>query len=147
MDLVGAWVSSPGKIGKDAGDLVGLPATGVIASNSEDVMIALDADCVLHIRQGIDWDGVCRILASGKNIVTTRGEFHGPSMMNPARREMVEAACVAGTTSIYSTGFSTEALIISLLAMSRRHECLTIDEFGDCSSRDSPDMLFNIMGF
>ncbi|HMO69244.1 MAG TPA: dihydrodipicolinate reductase, partial [Novosphingobium sp.] len=97
------------------------------------------------------WDEVCAILASGKNIVSTRGEFHNPATMDPARREALEQACAKGGTSIYSTGsspgFSTEALTIPLLSMQRRLDCLTIDEFADVSSRNSPDMLFQIMGF
>ena len=151
LELVGLWVSSPGKVGKDAGELVGLPATGIKASNSIDDMIALEADCVLYMRQGCDWDEVCRILASGKNIVTTRGEFHNPAMMAADKRAAVEAACAAGGTSIHATGsspgFSTEALPIALLSLSRRLDCLTIDEYADCSSRNSPEMLFDIMGF
>jgi 2,4-diaminopentanoate dehydrogenase len=151
MKLVGLWVSSDEKAGKDAGALVGLPDTGVRASNSVDDMVALDADCVLYMRQGIDWEEVCRLLASGKNVVTTRGEFHNPAMMAPDKRAMVEAACAAGNTSIYSTGsspgFSTEVLPIALLSLSRRLDCLTIDEYADCSSRDSAQMLFQIMGF
>lgn len=151
MELVGLWVSSPEKAGKDAGALLGLGDTGIKATNSADDMIALEADCVLYMPQGCDWEVVCRLLASGKNVVTTRGEFHNPAMMDPARRAEIEAACKAGRTSIYSTGsspgFSTEVLPIALLSLSRRLDCLTIDEYADCSSRNSPDMLFDIMGF
>ncbi len=151
LDLVGLWVSSPEKVGRDAGEMVGLPANGIKATSSVDDMIALDADCVLYMRQGTDWDEVCRILASGKNIVTTRGDFHYPPFMDPARREQVEQACAHGGTSIYSTGsspgFITEALTIPLLSLARRHECLTINEYADMTSRDSPDMIFNIMGY
>jgi 2,4-diaminopentanoate dehydrogenase len=150
-ELVGLYVSSPEKAGKDAGELCGLAPTGVKATNSAEELIATGADCVLYMRQGIDWDEVCALLESGKNISTTRGEFHNPAMMNPARREQVEAACRTGATSVYSTGsspgFSTEALVIPLLSLSRRLDCLTIDEFADVSSRNSPDMLFRIMGF
>ena len=39
------------------------------------------------------------------------------------------------------------ALTIPLLSLSRRHDCLTIDEFADMESRDSPDLLFNIKGY
>ena len=49
--------------GKDAGELVGLPATGVIASNSVDAMVALDADCVLYMPQGCD----CTLLGTVPN--------------------------------------------------------------------------------
>ncbi len=73
------------------------------------------------MRQGCDWDLVCRLLASGKNVVTTRGEFHNPAMMAADKRAMVEAACAAGSTSIYSTGsspgFSTEVLPLALLSI------------------------------
>ncbi|HMP57393.1 MAG TPA: dihydrodipicolinate reductase [Novosphingobium sp.] len=151
LDLVGLWVSSADKVGRDAGALCGLADTGVKATNDAAALIAMEADCVLYMRQGVDWDEVCAILASGKNIVSTRGEFHNPATMDPARREALEQACAKGGTSIYSTGsspgFSTEALTIPLLSMQRRLDCLTIDEFADVSSRNSPDMLFQIMGF
>ena len=150
-ELVGLWVSSPDKVGKDAGALCGLPDTGVKATNSAAELIALDADCVLYMRQGVDWDELCGLLASGKNVATTRGEFHNPGMMDPAIRERMEAACREGNSSLYATGsspgFITEALAIPLLSMQRRLDCLTIDEYGDVSSRNSPQMLFQIMGF
>ena len=150
-ELVGLWVSSDAKVGKDAGELAGIAPTGIKATNSADEIIALDADCVIYMPQGVDWDVVCALLASGKNIATTRGEFHNPKMMDQAARARVEEACRRGGTSIYSTGsspgFSTEALVIPLLSLQRRLDCLTIDEFADVSSRDSPEMLFQIMGF
>ncbi|MDE2340328.1 MAG: dihydrodipicolinate reductase, partial [Alphaproteobacteria bacterium] len=46
-----------------------------------------------------------------------------------------------------SPGFITEAVALQLLSLQRRLNCLTIDEYGDVSSRNSPDMIFNIMGF
>ena len=151
MELVGLWVSSPDKVGQDAGALCGLPDTGVKATSDAAALIATPADCVLYMRQGCDWDEVAALLASGKNVVSTRGEFHNPATMDPARRQQIEEACARGGTSIYSTGsspgFSTEALAIPLLSMQRRLDCLTIDEFADVSSRNSPEMLFQIMGF
>ncbi len=151
MDLVGLWVSSPAKAGKDAGELCGLGPVGVTATSSVDEMVATEADCVLYMRQGADFDELCRLLASGKNVVTTRGEFHHPPMMDPAVRARIEEACRVGGTSIYSTGsspgFITEAMAIPLLSLSRRLDCLTIDEFADMESRNSPDLLFNIMGY
>lgn len=150
-ELVGLWVSSPEKIGRDAGELCGLSPVGIKATNSAEDLIATEADAVIYMRQGIDWDEVSALLASGKNIATTRGEFHNPDKMDPARRAQIEEACRQGGTSVYSTGsspgFITEALAIPLLSMQRRLDCLTIDEFADCSSRNSPDMLFRIMGF
>ena len=151
MELVGVWVSNPDKVGRDAGELCGLPPVGVKATNSIEDVIALKPDCVLYMRQGMDVDEVCAILASGKNISTTRGECHNPKLMDPVSRQRIEEACRKGGTSIYSTGcspgFSTEALLIPLLSMQRRLDCVTIDEFADISSRNSPQMLFQQMGF
>ncbi|MET0250798.1 MAG: dihydrodipicolinate reductase [Novosphingobium sp.] len=151
LELVGLWVSSRDKAGRDAGEFAGLGPTGVLATNSAEEMIALDADCVLYMRKGSDIDEMCRLLASGKNIVTTTGDFHHPASLDANVRARLEAACGEGGTSLYDTGsspgFVTEALPIPLLSLSRRLDCLTIDEFGDVSSRNSPDMLFNTMGF
>jgi hypothetical protein len=151
LELVGLYVHSPAKVGKDAGELCGAGITGVVATNSVDDIVALGADCVLYMPQGCDLDDVCRLLESGTNIVTTRGEFHFPAGMDPAVRRRVEEACVRGGASIYSTGsspgFISEALPLVLLAMERRLELLQIDEFADMSSRNSPELLFQLMGF
>jgi hypothetical protein len=121
MQLVGLYVSSPDKVGKDAGALCGLAPVGITATNSVDEMVALSADCALYMRQGIDYEEVCRLLAVGKNIVTTRGEFHHPRSMDPAVRPCVEEACNAGSSSIYSTGsspgFVSEALALPLISL------------------------------
>jgi hypothetical protein len=151
LKLVGLYVHSPDKAGKDAGELCGARITGVIATTSIDDIVALGADCVLYMPQGCDIDDICRILASGANIVTTRGEFHRPASIDPAVRRRVEEACAQGGTSIHSTGsspgFISEALPLVLLSMERGLELLQIDEFADLSSRNSPEMLFQLMGF
>jgi 4-hydroxy-tetrahydrodipicolinate reductase len=152
MELVGLLVTSDAKAGKDAGELAGLGrATGVKATTSKDEVMALDADCVVYMPAYTDFDQVCALLASGKNVVTARGEFLHPAAMKPERREQVEAACRKGGTSIHasgsSPGFITEALPIPLIAQQRRLDGLTINEYADMTSRDSPDMIFNMMGF
>ena len=151
LELVGVYVHADDKVGKDAGELCGAGPTGVLATGSIDDVLALGADCVLYMPQGCDVDDVCRILASGTNIVTTRGEFVRPASMDPEVRRRVEDACAEGGTSIHATGsspgFISEALPIVLLTMHRRLDLLQIDEFADMSSRDSPEMLFELMGF
>ena len=151
LELVGVHVHADDKVGKDAGELCDAGPTGVLATGSIDDVLALGADCVLYMPQGCDVDDVCRILASGTNIVTTRGEFVRPASMDPDVRSQIEAACQEGATSIHATGsspgFISEALPIVLLTMHRRLDRLQIDEFADMSSRDSPELLFELMGF
>lgn len=151
LDLVGLYVHSPEKAGRDAGDLCGLPPTGVTAVNGIDEIVELGADCVLYMPRACDADEVCRLLAAGVNVVTTRGEFHRPASMDPDLRKRVEAACAEGGTSIHSTGsspgFITEAVPLVLASIQRRLDLLAVDEFADLSQRDSPGLLFDIMGF
>jgi hypothetical protein len=152
LDLAGVYVTSAAKAGLDAADLCGLDAkTGVIATSDIDEIVALGADCVLYMPAACDVDEVTSLLASGANIVTTRGEFHHPASMDPAIRARVEAACEPWGTSIHSTGsspgFITEALPIVLASIQRRLGSLRISEYADLSRRNSPDLLFNIMGF
>jgi len=151
MTLAGLYVYSPEKVGRDAGELCGLGPTGVLATRDIEEILALEADCVLYMPQACDYDDVCRLLESGTNIVTTRGEFHHPASMDPTARERVEAACQRGGTSIHSTGsspgFISEAVPLVLASIQRRLESLTIEEYADLSKRDSPVLLFDLMGF
>ncbi len=151
LELAGVYVHTPDKAGRDAGELCGLGPTGVVATHDIGEIVALGADCVLYMPRACDVDEVCRLLASGANVVTTRGEFHHPASMDPAMRQRVEAACAEGGASIHSTGsspgFISEAVPLVLTSIQRRLDGLTIDEFADLSSRDSPGLLFEVMGF
>ena len=151
LELAGVYVHSADKAGRDAGELCGIDDAGVVATTSIDDVIGLAADCVLYMPRQFDADEVCRILAAGSNIVTTRGEFHYPAGMDPALRERIEAACRTGGTSIHSTGsspgFVTEALPLVLSSIQRRLNHLAISEFADLSQRNSPGILFDVMGF
>lgn len=152
LTLAGVYVHSPDKVGSDAGELCGLDGNvGVAATDNVDEIVALGADCVLYMPRFCDIDEVCRLLASGVNVVTTRGEFHHPASLDPAVCERVEAACERGDTSIHSTGsspgFSSEALPLVLTSIQRRLDELAVEEFADLSRRDSPGLLFDVMGF
>lgn len=151
LELAGVYVHSADKAGRDAGELCGLDATGVVATDDIEDVVALGADCVLYMPRALDVDEVCRLLASGANVVTTRGEFHHPAGMEPALRARVDAACAEGGTSVHSTGsspgFISEAVPLVLTSIQRRLDGLTIDEFADLSRRDSPGLLFDVMGF
>src|SRR5579884_4307149 len=151
MDLVGLYVYDAAKVGRDAGELCGLPPVGVAATTDIDAVLSTGADCALYMPRACDFDEVTQLLGAGINVVTTRGEFHRPDSLESAQRQRVEAACAAGRTSIHSTGsspgFVSEALPLVLTSLQRRLDFLGIDEFADVSSRDSPDLLFGLMGF
>jgi hypothetical protein len=151
LTLAGLYVYAEDKAGRDAGELIGLGPTGVTATRDIADIVALAPDCVLYMPQACDVDDVCRLLESGANVVTTRGEFHHPAGMDPDLRQRVEAACARGQSSLHSTGsspgFITEAMPLVLSSIQRRIESMTIQEFADLSQRDSPTLLFELMGY
>jgi hypothetical protein len=151
MRLVGLYVHSESKAGRDAGELCGLGTLGIKATRNIEDIVALKPDCVVYMQQGCNFDDLCRLLESGINVVTTRDEVQYPVCMDPAIRERVEAACRRGNSSVHATGsspgFITEAVPLVLASIQRRLDSLRISEFADLASRDSPEMLFNVMGF
>jgi 4-hydroxy-tetrahydrodipicolinate reductase len=152
LELVGVLVYDPDKGGVDAGELCGEPATGVKATTEPTAITALRPDCVLYMPRALEIDDVVTMLASGTNIVTTCGEFFaGGSALSEDARSRVLDACEQGNTSVYSTGsspgFITDALPFALLSLQRWVDSITIDEFANMSPRDSPHMIFELMGF
>jgi len=151
LELVGLYVYSDAKVGRDAGALCATGPTGVIATRDVGEIVALKPDCVLYMADRADIDVVCRLLESGANVVSTRSEFHRPADLDPAVCQRIEAACQRGGTTLHSSGsspgFISEALPLVLLSLQRRLDSLTIDEFADMSSRNSPELMFGLMGF
>jgi 4-hydroxy-tetrahydrodipicolinate reductase len=152
LALVGLVVYDPAKAGTDAGTLCGEPATGVLATTDHQAAIALDADCVLYMPQAADLDEVAAMLSRGTNVVSTCGVFQAAGAgLSEAERQRVLDACEAGGSSIYATGsspgFITEALPYTLLSLQRTTESVVIEEYADLSQRDSPVLLFDLMGY
>lgn len=150
IELVGVYVTNPEKVGKDAGDLVGLPKTGVLATNDESAILAMDADCVLFAPSMMTppIDMVCQLLASGKNVVSPAGPFL-PNKWIPEEAARVEAACKAGASSFHGCGihpgFSGDILPITLLRLMDRVDLVEVSEVID--KVRNPMIYTEIMGF
>jgi hypothetical protein len=151
MELVAVRVYSAAKEGRDAGELCGVAPLGVPATRSIDSVLAVRPDCVIYLPHQMDLDDLCRLLAAGVNIATAYLGFNHRGSMEPAMRAKLETACLQGSASLYSTGSSpgwaTELMPLTLLAMQRRFDCLTIFDYADMASRNSPKMLFEGMYF
>ena len=152
LDLVGLLVYDPEKNGVDAGTLCGEPPVGVKATSDRRAIHALRADCVLYMPRVLDLDDVVAFLEAGTNVVTTCGAFFDRGRgLGDERRARVLDACARGNTSVFDTGsspgFITEILPFALLSLQRRVESIEIDEFANMSQRNSPHMIFELMGF
>lgn len=149
-ELVGVYVTNPEKVGKDAGDLVGLPKTGVLATNDEEAILRMDADCVLFAPSMMTppIDMVCRLLESGKNVVSPAGPFL-PNKFIPEEAARVEAACRAGGVSFHGCGihpgFAGDILPVTLLRLMNRVDCVEVTEVID--KVRNPMIYTEIMGF
>jgi hypothetical protein len=147
FELVGVLVYSPDKVGKDAGDIVGLPKTGVLATNDVEKMFALDADCVHYAPLVADLDTICRLLRSGKNVASVGGPFSPQHY--PEKFEQIEAACRAGGASYHGCGihpgFSGDILPLTLARLMNRIDHIQITEFID--KVRNPMIYTEVMGF
>ncbi len=157
MELVGLWVSGEAKAGRDAGALCGIAPTGVVATRDAAALLALDADCVSYMgatdyRPAEALDDMCRILASGKNLVTTSFvPLIYPWRVLPEFAERLEVACQQGKTSFFCSGidpgFSPDALPIVLSSLSQRIDSIRAQEIFNYATYDQAQTLFEVMGF
>lgn len=150
LALVGALVYSDEKNGVDIGTLVGREPIGVTATTDVDQILRLDADCVLYTPRTAHLDDVCRLLETGKNVVTTAFLFH-PARIDAADRDRVRAACETGGTSVHGSGINpgnlSGVLPLALSGMSRTIDRITLQERADWSVYESTGITFDNMAF
>jgi hypothetical protein len=142
MTLVGMYAYSPNKVGRDAGELVGLPPLGVAATDDIEALLALEPDCVSYSPLHPNVDEIVRILEAGVNIVTTSMFLTGWNIATkknggvPDAVERIEAAAQRGRASIFGTGMNPgyiNYLACVLTGMSHRIRHIRLTESVDVS--------------
>ena len=147
LELVGCWVHSTDKVGKDVGELCGMDRLGVTATHDVEELLALDADCVMYVPIMANRKEIIRILESGKNVVTPLGYFY------PGKRDVsdLEAACQRGGVTLHGTGIHpggiTERFPLMVSALSRNITHVRAEEFSDIRTYGAPYVVGEIMGF
>src|SRR5690242_12735924 len=130
LELVGVWVHSPDKVGKDAGELAGLAPLGVAATNDAEALIALAPDCVVYAASGPERDAAAvpdyiALLKAGINVVSTSSTslVYPPSYFAPNWRDDLEAAAKSGGASLYVSGifpgFASDQLALLMTTQSK----------------------------
>ncbi len=149
LELVGCWVHSADKQGRDAGELAGGAPIGVAATTDVGELLALDADCVMYSPLLPDDAVVAAILRSGKNVVTPVGWVY-PDRRNPAVAA-VEAAAVAGNVTLHGSGIHpggiTERFPLMVSSLSGSITGVRAEEFSDLRTYNSPLVVREVMGF
>lgn len=150
LELVGAWRHSAKGEGEDVGKSFGLPGTGVVATQSIQDIVALQADCVLYMPRLSSLDDVCALLASGKNVISTPFAFFAKSLPQ-AERKKVADACEKGQSTLYGTGinpgFAGMIQPVVLAGMSRNIRRVSVFERANWSFYDNASITFNNMRF
>ncbi|SDH15760.1 NAD(P)H-dependent amine dehydrogenase family protein [Klenkia brasiliensis] len=154
LELVGLYVYSDRKAGRDAGDIARRGHTGVTATRSVDELLATGPDVVLHTpRLQVPYEthdaDICRLLRAGVDVVTTAGH-HFPRAHGPAREAMFLDACHAGSATLYGVGISPgvvgERLALALTGVSVDLDAVEIDEVLDARRMPDPEFVFRVMG-
>jgi 4-hydroxy-tetrahydrodipicolinate reductase len=157
LELAGVVVHGAAKVGKDAGELCGREPVGVRATDDVAAALALDADCVCYaatadLRPAEAVADLCRVLASGKNVVSSSlvALVH-PKSFPPALRSRLEQACRDGGTSCFTSGidpgFANDLLPLALSGLCGHFEEVRIQEIINYSTYAQPEVLFGTMGF
>jgi 2,4-diaminopentanoate dehydrogenase len=110
LELIGTWVSSSQKAGRDVGELCGVEPVGVLATQDAETLITGDADCICYAansmgREDEVVDDCVRMLAAGKNVVNVSD----PALVYPKAKggnvyDRLQQACLAGNASFYTSG-------------------------------------------
>lgn len=147
LALVGAWVHSADKHGRDVGLIAGLDPLGVTATTSIEEVLALDADCVVYSPLLPDEAQVVALLRSGKNVVTPVGWIYPDRAVTTA----IEEACAEGGTTLHGTGIHpggvTERFPLMVSALTAGVTHVRSEEFSDIRTYGAPDVVRHIMGF
>jgi len=157
-DLVGVWVHSPEKAGRDAGELVGIGPIGVITTNDADELIALQPECVVYAAAGPERDAAAipdyvKLLEAGINVVTTTVNrlIYPPTFEPDSWREQLTRAATAGGASLYASGiepgFAADHLVLMLATQSKTITSIHASEIALYDDYPVVDTMMDAMGF
>jgi len=147
-ELAAVYVTNPKKVGKDAGELAGIPPIGLLATNDVDAILAMEVDCVHFSPLEQDIATVCRLLRSGKNVVSVIGPWNRTERYRE-EIEQLEAACRDGGTSFHGggihPGFIGDLVPLTLTRLMNRVDCIHLTETIDHLA--NPSKWVEYMGF
>ncbi len=157
LELAGVVVSNPEKEGRDAGDLCGRSATGVLATRDVDAVLASGADAVAYCASG-DFrpdealDDIEKCLRAGVNVVSTSVyPLYDPASAPEDLRSRMEGACRAGNSSCFVSGidpgYINDVVPLLLSGLCAEIEEVRAFEWFNYAYYDAEDSVRNLVGF
>ena len=129
------------KVGKDVGELCGLPPLGVTATDDIEAILALNPDVVLYMPMLPGIDDMVRLLEAGINVISTAGFITGHSFRDDDMKRLLHAAARGGV-SLYGSGLNpglASVVALTSAAACREIERISIHEAVDCTPYESPE--------
>jgi hypothetical protein len=158
LDLVGVWVSTPDKAGRDAGDLARLGRRlGVAATADRQDVLDLAPDCVVHTAMADHRlveaiDDLCLLARAGIDVVSSGPVFlQFPDQVAPELAAPVRRAALEGGASVWvngvDPGFANDLLPLALTGICERIDEVRCLEVLNYATYDQAMILFDVMGF
>ena len=147
LELVGAWVHSEEKAGKDVGEILGGASLGVTASHDVESLLELQADCVHYAPVMANAPELVQILESGKNVVTPLNWFYRGSR----DWSQLEQVCQRAGVTLHGTGIHpggiTERFPLMVSALSRAVTHVRAEEWSDLRTYGAAQVVSDLMLF
>ncbi len=157
LELVGAVVSSPEKVGRDAGELAGIAPLGVVATDDTQAALAADVDAVVYTatadtRPDAAYADLLQCLEAGVNVVST--SFY--PLLHPASAprellDVVEPACARGNASVFVSGidpgWALDILPVLVSGVGAGITEIRVQELFNYALYDQPAVVREVIGF
>jgi hypothetical protein len=147
LALVGAVDIDPAKVGKDAGEVIGLdrPLGFAVSETLAQVLAGTGADVVIHTTSSyfdLFKGQIIEILEAGLDIVSTAEELSFPWLAHSEEAAEVDAVAKRVGKTVLGTGvnpgFIMDALPLSLTAICQRVDHIDVTRIINASTRRGP---------
>src|SRR5690349_549473 len=157
LELVGAVVSNPDKVGRDAGELAFIDPLGVPATDDPARALADDVDAVVYTatadtRPDAALDDLLACLRAGKDVTSTSFfPLLHPASAPQALLDQVVPACQEGDASVFVSGvdpgWALDILPALVSGVGAGITEVRVQEVFNYALYDQPDVVRHIIGF
>jgi len=157
LELAGVVVSNPDKVGRDAGEIAGLPAVGLLATDDAGGLLSQGVDAVIYtatadIRPAAAMEDLLACLAAGANVVSTSFyAFLHPGSTAAELLAIINPVCEKSGASLFVSGidpgWAMDMLPIALSGAVSNISEIRCREIFNYALYDQPRVVREVIGF
>jgi 2,4-diaminopentanoate dehydrogenase len=153
FELVGLRAYNANKVGKDAGELIGIDPLGVVATDDVEALLALEADCVIYTPRDFGINNadaeLLAILEAGHNVVTPLPYHNAVLYREDGFGQRIAEACSKGNSTFHATGIDpdliSDRVLMGITGICTDIKTIRLRELWDCHA--VPAELLAVVGF